>query len=282
MFFRNHFVKQSSDSILLITLDSCRYDTFLAAQAPRLKTIGPLWRAMAPGNFTYASHAAMFMGFTPGVADRAAPHVNPKFSKLFRVLGVGHESKTDDFFVVTGRNVIAGARSRGYRTLGAGAVGWFDPSTATGRVLTEDFDEFFFAGHTANLAGQLQWIRPRLQDNRPTFLFLNVGETHVPYYFEGAPWRADVNPCIPFGNANDAAECRRRQVRCVEYVDGMLAGLLEAFSESTIVICGDHGDCWGEDGLWEHGISHPKVLEVPLVYRLGPRPAPPRPPEVNA
>ena len=28
------------------------------------------------------------------------------------------------------------------------------------------------------------------------------------------------------------------------------------------------GDAWGEDGLWEHGIHHPTVMDVPLVFRL--------------
>jgi hypothetical protein len=51
-------------------------------------------------------------------------------------------------------------------------------------------------------------------------------------------------------------------------VDILLALLLKAFSQSTVVICAAHGDCWGEDGLWEYGFYHPKVLEVPLIVRL--------------
>jgi len=47
-----------------------------------------------------------------------------------------------------------------------------------------------------------------------------------------------------------------------------LAPLLSRFREATVVVCGDHGDAWGEDGLWEHGIHHPAVLEVPLLFRL--------------
>jgi arylsulfatase A-like enzyme len=93
----------------------------------------------------------------------------------------------------------------------------------------------------------------------------------VPYYFEGAPWSPGDNPCVPFSDDNDAQEARRRQVLALEWVDGQLAALLEAFSESTVILCSDHGDCWGEDGLWEHGISHEKVLEVPLLFRLGAR-----------
>ena len=50
--------------------------------------------------------------------------------------------------------------------------------------------------------------------------------------------------------------------------DEKIGSLLEQFSESSVLICSDHGDCWGEDGLWEHGIFHEKVLEVPLIIRL--------------
>lgn len=274
------FSAPPSCSVLLITLDSCRYDSFLAARALNLKKVGVLHRAMAPGNFTYASHAAIFMGFTPGVAGLAQAHVNPKFGKLLRVGGAGIKGKVDDFFVVTGRNVIAGARNAGYRTIGSGSVGWFDPALETGKVLTEDFDDFYYGQSTASLEQQLQWLAARLADlpaGQATFTFLNVGETHVPYYHQGADWSHERNPCVPFGTDNDAAECRRRQVRCIEWIDEKLAGLLEAFAASTIIICGDHGDCWGEDGLWEHGISHQKVLEVPLIYRLGRRPGSGRP-----
>jgi len=31
---------------------------------------------------------------------------------------------------------------------------------------------------------------------------------------------------------------------------------------------------WGEDGLWEHGIHHRAVLEVPLLFQLTRSPAP--------
>ena len=38
--------------------------------------------------------------------------------------------------------------------------------------------------------------------------------------------------------------------------------------DASIVLTADHGDCWGEDGLWEHGISHRRTLEVPLLMRV--------------
>jgi len=73
---------------------------------------------------------------------------------------------------------------------------------------------------------------------------------------------------VPFAKTNDAAECRRRQTAGLEFVDARLPPLLHAFSDSSIIVCADRGDCWGEDGLWEHGIHHEKVLEVPLLFRL--------------
>jgi glucan phosphoethanolaminetransferase (alkaline phosphatase superfamily) len=54
----------------------------------------------------------------------------------------------------------------------------------------------------------------------------------------------------------------------VEWVDDTLGPLLSRFSGANTLVCSDHGDAWGEDGMWEHGIHHPKVMDVPLVFRL--------------
>jgi hypothetical protein len=257
-------------SILFVTLDSCRYDAFVEARAPNLKSLSPLYRTQAPSHFTYGSHAAFFMGFTPGDATRREPYVNPKYGKIFRMRGGGHPGEAPPHITLSGHNIIDGLKDRGYRAIGTGAVNWFNPQRPTGRVLTADFDVFKFTGG-ANLKAQLQWIDSMLHDvpaGTPAFVFLNLAETHVPYYFDGAPWDPLPNPCVAFGEGNDAAECRRRQVACVEWCDQVLEPLLARFAKDTVIVCADHGDCWGEDGLWEHGVSHEKTLEVPLLFRL--------------
>lgn len=257
-------------SVLLVTLDSCRYDTFVSANAPNIKSVGQLHKAMAPGNFTYASHAAMFVGFTPGLATRQEPYINPKFGKIFKLVSGGSPGHCPPLIELDGKNIIEGFNNLGYRTIGSGAVAWFDPHTPPGKNLTGDFQEFYYPGNTYSLADQVDWLfREIEQSSQPVFAFLNVGETHVPYYFKGAPWDVNHNPCVPFGESNDAIECQSRQIACVEYVDIILKPLLSLFQAGTTIICADHGDCWGEDGLWEHGIYHPKVLEVPLILRLG-------------
>ncbi|MGH9189334.1 MAG: hypothetical protein ACRD0Q_04785 [Acidimicrobiales bacterium] len=251
-----------------MTLDSCRYDTFAAANVPALKSVGPLHLVHAAGNFTFSSHAAMFVGFTPGDASRQEAFVNPKYGKIFKMAAITAPSLGQPFVTLEGRSVMDGLRRMGYVTIGTGAVGWFDDRLPTAALLTRDFDRFWFSGGTWFLDRQLEFVDAAMADagDRPVFVFLNVGETHVPYWHDGAAWDRALNPCVPFRPANDAEECRRRQRACLEYADGRLAPLLGRFD--NIVVCADHGDAWGEDGLWEHGISHPKVLEVPLVFRL--------------
>ena len=257
-------------SILFITLDSCRYDAFVQARAPNLKSIAPLHRAQAPSHFTFGSHAAFFMGFTPGDASRKEPYVNPKYGKIFRMQGGGHPGAAPPYLTLDGRNIIDGLKLSGYRTLGTGAVNWFNPERPTGRILSADFDSFAYsAGPT--LKAQIEWIDSKLaqvESGRPVFVFLNLAETHVPYFHSGAPWDPGYNPATAFGENNDATECRARQVACVEWCDQVLEPLLARFANESVIVCADHGDCWGEDGLWEHGVSHEKTLEVPLLFRL--------------
>ena len=178
--------------------------------------------------------------------------------------------RQNEFVTLKGKNIVDGLKRQGFTTLGTGAVGWFDDSTVTAQTLTRDFDRFFFSGNCWSLDKQLNWIDEQIRqlDGKKVFVFLNIVETHVPYYYEGAPWDRQINPCRPFGQDNDAAECRRRQALCLEWVDERLGPLLDRFAHANTICCADHGDAWGEDGLWEHGVHHPKVLEVPLLYRL--------------
>ncbi|WP_299175265.1 hypothetical protein [uncultured Brevundimonas sp.] len=256
------------DSILFVSLDSCRYDTFRQAVLPNMKALAPLHRAQAPSHFTYGSHAAMFVGFTPGVAAEAAAFLNPKFARLFRLSYAGHPGIAPPGFTIAGDNIVDGFRQGGHLTLGTAAMGWFDPSTPVSETLRHGFERFWFAGREG-VAAQAAWVEAQMADagDRPVFAFMNIGETHVPYHYRGAPWSEDDNPCVPFQTEDRSAECRMRQTACAEFVDRHLSPLLDAFRDATVLICADHGDCWGEDGLWEHGVSHEMTLTVPLILR---------------
>jgi len=109
-------------SILFVTLDSCRYDAFVEARAPNLKSLAPLCRAQSPSHFTYGSHSAFFMGFTPGDASRREPYVNPKFGKIFRMEGGGHPGAARPHITLSGHNIVSGLKNSGFRAIGSGAV----------------------------------------------------------------------------------------------------------------------------------------------------------------
>ena len=256
--------------MLFVTLDSCRYDTFADLKPHNLMQVGPLHRAKAPGTFTYASHSAMFVGFTPGDFEASEPYVNPMHARIFRMGGGRAGGSQAPWVFLTGRNIIDGFRVLGYRAVGTGAVGWFNPATPTAQVLISDFDEFFYAGDPPSVRRQVDFIWHHLADvegHLPVFAFMNIGETHAPYSFEGAPWPRERSLARVEAN-HDAADLRRRQTACLDYVDRELGPLLGVFQDANVLVCADHGDAWGEQGFWGHGFHHEKVIDVPLLMRL--------------
>src|SRR5499426_904873 len=86
--------------VLLITLDTLRYDVAEAALArgltPNLLRLlpGGHWELRhSPGNFTFAAHAAFFAGFLP---TPASPGKHPR---LFAARFPGSETTTGNTFV---------------------------------------------------------------------------------------------------------------------------------------------------------------------------------------
>lgn len=260
------------DSFLFVTLDSCRVDTFQSASAPAIKSIGQFVEAESSATFTFASHCAMWVGMTPGVATSREKYMNPKAGRIFRLINSVAGGVHDDYIQLSGRTVIDGFRNLGYHTIGTGAMRWFDPQVTTGIYLTQDFNDFQYTG--TDIEAQVAYVLSKMAENpgKKFMVFMNVGETHVPYYHKNAPW-PKANPCVPFGKNNDREACQVRQRACLEFVDAHLGKVIDVFqrAEASILCCADHGDCHGEDGLWAHGFYHEKVMKVPLVMRLRPR-----------
>ena len=125
---------------------------------------------------------------------------------------------------------------------------------------------------------QVEYLRAKIDPSRPFFGFINFGETHAPYVFKGCEGRCpdDVRarrmtwPPMEQGPTGRATAAFRFQMAAAEFLDARLPGLFDGLpGETIVVLTADHGDCFGEDGYWGHGVNHPKVLEVPLaIFRL--------------
>ena len=67
----------------------------------------------------------MFVGFTPGVPDQAEALINPKFGKIFKIVGGGYPSKGTEFMTIKGEERRPRTQSNWVHHIGTGAAGWF-------------------------------------------------------------------------------------------------------------------------------------------------------------
>ena len=270
----------SNPSFLLLTLDSCRYDVMCDARTPVIDRYVPeLLPAQTPANFTYAAHHAFFAGILPHVPEPRA-YYNRFVRQLFALTKAGEGHRVTDRAlkaVHSGSNLVSGLRESGYQTVGAGAMNWFQQD-----ALTRWFDKFRFTDTDAD--AQIDYLLAELDVTRPFFGFINFGETHDPFYYKGKqtqipfPVQARLMEWPPRedGKIGRDSEPYWHQVEALEFLDAKLGRLFEAIPGETIVIlCGDHGEAFGEDGYWGHAVNHPKVHEVPLaIFRLDGAPLP--------
>jgi hypothetical protein len=270
----------SNPNFLLLTLDSCRYDVMCDAHTPVLDRYArEVLPAQTPANFTYAAHHAFFAGILPHV-----PEPRAYYNRFVRQL-VGL-TKAGEGHRVTGRalkavysdnNLVSGLRESGYQTVGAGAMNWFQQD-----ALTRWFENFRFTDTDAE--AQVDYLLEEIDVTRPFFGFINFGETHDPFYYKGketeSPFRVQARlmewPPREQGAIGRDCEPYWHQVEALEFVDRQLSRLFEALPGDTIaIVCGDHGEAFGEDGYWGHAVNHPKVHEVPLaIFRLDGAPLP--------
>ncbi len=263
-------------NFLLLTYDSCRYDVLVSAKTPVLDSYSVIRCAEAPANFTYASHQAFFVGILPTTREYI-PYYNRFRKQLLALGGVGEGQVTKTALKKTTSdwNLVQGLANEGYQTVGAGAMTWFRQES-----LAAGFRKFLFTGTDADR--QIDFLLETIDTERPFFGFINFGETHAPYTFRGnpEPCKEDVRarrmnwPPVeqgPVGVENESFKC---QVAAAEFLDSRLPRLFDALPGKTIVVVtSDHGDCFGEDGYWGHGVNHRRVFEVPLaIFRLDRQP----------
>lgn len=257
------------ENLVLLTLDSCRYDVFQDADMPFCRSLGTAHKAQAPANFTYPSHMAFFEGILP-LSSEPIAFYNRYIKQLYAIQNVGETAVVKSSRIRTSSEIslFDGLRADGYRIIGCGAMNWFKQGS-----LTRGFDDFRFTGTAAD--EQVDFILARISDLAgPFFAFINFGETHYPYDYEGKRSRRPAAvlareidwPPVESGPVGRDHPAYAHQVEAASFLDSRLSRLITGLPPNTlVVICADHGECFGEDGYLGHGFNHPKVLEVPLL-----------------
>jgi hypothetical protein len=263
--------------VVVLVLDSCRFDSFVEAAPKRFSALGEVQRRWSYASWTAPSHYNLLSGLLPHrspTGRHAAAVYREDFAEWSRRLGgdVAFEQLLPSLWLP---HLLKWGL--GYRTVGLVSLPVLNPSTGISR----DFDEFRLMDKHNDFARMAESLRFR--SDRPTFALLNLGETHYPYATDGAgapelphlhgvhgvARRMDGDAPTEPGWFTDKQleELRQRQVQAVSRLDDQFERLMDLAPPGThFVVTSDHGELFGEGGYFGHGpIQHEKVFEVPFV-----------------
>ena len=274
------------NNYLLIILDSCRYDSFVAAERRNLKRLGELERRWSYASWTAPSHYNLLMGLLPHSSPEhvyASEYYKRDFVRYNERLGCdGIEFKKliPSLYLPTFLK-----QKMGYRTHAMVSLPVLNPAT----VLNRDFDSFTLMPKHNDMAAMVE--RMKFDAERPSFYLLNVGETHYPFALPDEdpkewPRISGVHGVFKhldeqvvggklvededepkFFDQGKLDLLRKRQINTVTYLDGIFERLFDFVPKNTyITVTADHGELFGEGGYFGHGpINHEKVYEVPFL-----------------
>lgn len=277
---------RSANNYLLVILDSCRFDSFVAANPKTILKLGPLERRWSYASWTAPSHYNLLMGLLP---HSSPAHVYAseyykrdylKYNERLGCSGIEFKRLIPSLYLPTFLK-----HEMGYRTHAMVSLPVLNPAT----ILNRDFDTFTLMEKHNDMAAMLE--RLAFDPERPSFFLLNIGETHYPFALpdeDPSEWPQisgvhgvfkHLDSEVVGGRlAPDGAEprcfdqekldlLRARQIDTVRYLDGVFARLFDLVPPNTyITVTSDHGELFGEQGFFGHGpIQHDKVYEVPFV-----------------
>ncbi|HEU0143004.1 MAG TPA: sulfatase-like hydrolase/transferase [Bryobacteraceae bacterium] len=272
------------NNYILVVLDSCRYDSFIAARPRTMRKLGKLERRWSYASWTAPSHYNLLMGLMPHSSPKhvfASEYYKRDFVRFQDRLGqMNFEFKS----LIPALYLPTFLRnSLGYQTNAFVSLPVLNPKTP----LNSGFDRYRLMEKHNDMRAMLREMR--FSEERPSFYLLNVGETHYPYALPDEP--PDEWPRIsgvhgvfkhldehvtggklpkrrsPFFDQAKLDTLRARQIAAVKYLDTVFEELFDLVPRNTyITITSDHGELFGEDGYFGHGpIQHEKVLEVFLL-----------------
>jgi hypothetical protein len=293
--------KRTNNHLFVITLDSCRYDSFMAAEPENIaKLCGGLHnveKRYSYAGWTAPSHYNLLTGLMPHTSPTevyASEYYKEDLYKFKDRLGVdeaGFEAMIPHLWLPSYM------KSMGYENHALVSLPVLNPATGINR----DFDTFKLMPKHNDMLAMLDDIENHktreskgIKGNTPQFYLMNVGETHYPYGLpdedkNDLPHISGVNGIFrkldnqiddstgDLVSDNESGDwmdmemidkCRQRQIDTVKYLDKVVfPRFYDMLPKDTwVIVTADHGELFGEAGYFGHGpIMHEKCFEVPFL-----------------
>lgn len=251
-------------NILFICLDTLRYDIAkedeIANKTPNINKYGNWEKRHSPGNFTYPSHHAMFSGFLPSPVE-PMPMLEREILFFPKDIGLGKIGPKGSF-AFEGSTFVEGLAKVGYKTICIGGVAFFNKRSAIGNVFPSLFQESYWnpsfsCSIKESFENQINFTKKLIEKtpkDENVFLYINVDSIHYPNYF------------YLDGEKKDN---KKTHSAALKYVDDNIENLLNIFrnkGKTFVILCSDHGTCYGEDGYYFHNVSNEIVYTVPYKH----------------
>lgn len=278
--------ERKANNFITIIFDSCRFDSFVAANPKTISKLGTLEKRYSYASWTAPSHYNLLMGLMPHTSPHmvyASEYYKKDFIKYCERLG----NDEFEFKSLLPRLYLPSflKDNLGYRTNAMVSLPVLNPKT----ILNQGFDTFKLMPNHNDMRAMVQAMT--FPEDKPSYYILNVGETHYPYALPDEPpgnWPRISGVHGVFKHLDDHVvggklataveekatfdnlkleELRQRQIKAVQYLDVVVEELFDKVPDNTwITITADHGELFGEDGYFGHGpVQHEKVFEVPFI-----------------
>lgn len=232
--------------IIFIALDGCRYDSFIDAM-PKTQKHFKIEKRYTCGSWSVPSLASLLTGMLPFKLKKG-PHTT-----LTQDIKIWQKMIGSDFKYSSKKWIPSILQDQfDYYTLGLSSTPHFTSRSA----LRDGFDQIIFK-KDFSLQEKINIAISTMRKSR-LFCFMLTHETHYPYgrkeLEEGKQRLRKFN-------------IRKYQIESLNNVFPALDNMIGRLPKNTwVIVTADHGEVFGEDGMFGHGHQiHKKVFEVPFV-----------------
>lgn len=279
-------------NVIFITLDSLSLSTAKLAKELFLNKISSLVEAESHATYTYPAHHSFFLGILPRLTDPTELYLG-KYRQIWRS-SLSRKSNNTVAIAFDDSSILNYYKKLGHQVIGFGGVLFFDTSSNS-NTLPDLFDEFRFFGPTEKFEkrpyprnpewfplNQIEHITGSIA-REPYFLFINSNATHVPYdnpesivnevdiqlmerlFVEHSNKVIHPQDGLPFSE-EETSRLINNQLASLIWADRQIHRLIDSIPRkrpTILIVCGDHGEEFGEGGRYGHAHAHPAVTSVP-------------------